>query len=282
MSNAVNSNQISIPTGTLEKHNRPLVPIQMMLPNNKWSDPIVFNFDTGASWGTDVPLQLVKDFGGSVKSEERKEKSNKIRIPGLDIPEMTIPVVVQDKDHYKLFREQKNRYPLLRVKDLMPYVSITYEKTKTTIRSKSLGIPDELSKPGVITMPQGSERSGTPTSAYYWNKGTITGPTGKTADDWFNICTGDYRFIIKRSTADKVGLKLKRTDDNDEHDSIATISYDEGKPAPLVLSDIPITARDDDERFARGGKPRNLCGGLNFLDKYKIIIWDFSMAFVPV
>jgi hypothetical protein len=282
MSTAVNSTQISIPTGTLEEHNRPLIPIQMKKPDGTWSNNIVFNFDTGASWATDVPPQLLEAFGGKVKSGDRKEQPGKIRIPGLDIPEMEIPIVVQDGEHYDLFREQSSRYPLLRVRDLMPYVSIVYEKTKTTIRSKSLGIPEELSEPGVITMPQGSERSGTPTNAYYWNKGTMTGTTGTTVDDWFNICTGDRRFIIKRSIAKKIKLELKRTDDRDEHDSVATISYNEGKPAPLVLNDISITVRDDDSRFARGGKPRNLCGGLNFLEKYKIIIWDLNLAFVPV
>jgi len=46
-----------------------------------------------------------------VPSDERKEQPRVIRIPGLD-GEYKIPIMIQDKDHYDLFRNDSNRYPL--------------------------------------------------------------------------------------------------------------------------------------------------------------------------
>ena len=53
-------------------------------------------------------------------SSKRKEQPGKIRIVGLD-GEFDLPVMVQDKAHYELFREQPPpaRYPLLEVKDIL-------------------------------------------------------------------------------------------------------------------------------------------------------------------
>lgn len=273
---------VSIPTNILEKYNRPLIPIQMKLPDGTWSQNIIFNFDTGASWATDVPLQLIDKFGGQVDSDDRKEQPGKIRIVGLE-GEFDIPIVRQDKEHYDLFREQVgSRYPLCRVRDLMKYVTIVYKKAETVIRLKSLGLPPELSKPNVIKMPTARRRSGTPTSAWYWNKGYLYNGTRKT-EDWFNICTGDRRFILKRSMCDRIGVKRidDGIDNNGEWNGNVTIVYHEATP-DLKLSNIPVTIRNDDERFARGGEPRNLCGGLNFLNKYDIVIYDLNMAFVPI
>ena len=177
-----------VPTTSANKY-RPYIPIQMQKPNGSWSSTIIFNADTGASWATDVPLQLYRDFGGYVDSDDRKEQPGRVRIPGLS-GEFDIPIVRQDKAHYDLFREQSSRKPLLRVRDLTKYFNVIFERTKTTLRHKSLGaIPPEIQKEGTIFMPVASRRTGTPTSAYWWTKGTMIG--SKTYSNvWFNVCTG--------------------------------------------------------------------------------------------
>jgi hypothetical protein len=70
------------------------MPIQMKLHYGSWSAPIKFNFDSGASWPTDIPLELLADVGAApdgVPSDERKEQPGVIRIPGLD-GEYKIPI----------------------------------------------------------------------------------------------------------------------------------------------------------------------------------------------
>jgi hypothetical protein len=100
--------------------------------------------------------------------------------------------------------------------------------------------------------------------------------------DWLNINTGDYRFIVKRSLADSVRLPLTPDPtDSDEYLANGNLIWSEATP-PLKLTDIPITVRNDDASFARGGVPRQLLGGPNFLDSYKIVIYGQNMAFVPV
>src|SRR5580765_462425 len=245
-------------TSSKPSSSRPIIPIQMQKPDGSWSDPIKFNFDTGASSPTDVPLQLLKAFGGQVSTSKRKAQPGKIKIPGFNSDQiLDIPIMVQDKAHYDLFRKQSNRYPLVRVYDLMPYLSIVFETTKTTFFPKSMGQPPELSTPGIITMPPAQQRTGTPTSAHYWSKGTMIG--SKTYSNvWFNINTGDYRFIIPRSYCDKAGFKISSDgkSGNGESNAVGTFKWDETKPIPLTLSNIKVTARDDDEDFARGGDPR--------------------------
>jgi hypothetical protein len=287
MSTSVLSSLV-IPTGytiSNKRSSRPIIRISMRKPNGTWSDHILFNFDTGSSWATDVPLQLVKDFGGAVSSSRRKEQPGRIRIPGFNFnQELDIPVVVQDRDHYDLLREeQSTRYPLCRVRDLMPYMSITYELSKTTLRPKALGLPPELSTPGTVTMPQASRRAGTPTAGWYWTKGTMTG-TKTYSGVWFNVCTGDYRFVIPRSYCDKAGFKITSDNisGNGESNATGTLRWDETTPTKLTLSNITVTARNDDEDFARGGVPRCIMGGINFLKKYKIVLYDLQMAFVPL
>ena len=271
-------------TSSKPNTSRPIIPIKMQKPDGSWSDPIKFNFDTGASSPTDVPLSLLRAFGGQVATDKRKSQPGKIKIPGFNNDQvMDIPIMVQDKAHYDLFRSQSSRYPLLRVYDLMPYMSITYELKQTTMRPKSLGAPPEVVTTGPILMPPAKQRTGTPTSAHYWTKGTMTG--SKTYSNvWLNICTGDYRFIIPRSFCEKAGFKI--TSDgisgNGESNAVGTFRWDETTPDKLTLQNIKVTARDDDEDFARGGDPRCLMGGPNFLSKYKIVIWDDKMAFVPV
>lgn len=267
-----------------KRASRPIISVQMLKPNGTWSSPIKFNFDTGASSPTDVPLQILSDFGGQVSTSGRKAQPGKIKIPGFNGDRvLDLPVMVQDKAHYDLFREQSTRYPLMRVYDLMQYMSIIFELNQTTLRPVELGQPAELSMEGIMTMPPAQKRSGTPTSAHYWTKGTMTG--SKTYSDvWLNVCTGDYRFIIPRSFCDKAGFKITSDNisGNGESNATGTFRWDETKPVPLILDNITVTARDDDADYARGGVPRCLMGGPNFLSKYKIVIWENHMAFVPL
>jgi hypothetical protein len=145
-----------------------------------------------------------------------------------------------------------------------------------------MGNPTEISTPGTITMPPAQQRTGTPTSAWYWSRGQAWGPSCRTVTDWFNVNTGDYRFIIKRSTADSVYLPLTPDPtDTDEYLTNGNFIWSEATP-PLKLTGVPITVRNDDASFARGGAPRNLCGGPNFLNSYKIVIYGQNMAFVPL
>ncbi len=272
-------------TASDKRSSRPIIPVKMQKPDGTWSDPIKFNFDTGASNPTDVPLQILDAFGGQVATSARKSQPGKIIIPGFNNDQvMDIPIMVEDKAHYDLFRNDSTRYPLIRVYDLMPYLSIVYELGQTKFIPKADGPPPELSTPGTITMPPWVQKTGSPNSGHSWSKGTMIG--SKTYSDvWFNINTGDYRFIIPRSYCDKAGFKI--TSDgisgNDESNATGTFRWDQSTPTKLTLSNITVTARDDDsDRWARGGDARCLMGGPHFLTRYNIVIWDTSMAFVPL
>lgn len=263
---------------------RPLIPIQMLLPNNTWSKPVTFNFDTGASLPTDIPLQLLDAFGyrETKNDRDRPTYDKKIRIPNSGLPDMTVPCMLQNEDHYDLFREQDNRYPLLRVRDLMPFVSIVYHLDRTIIRSRDMNPPPETRAPGAVMFPDARKRDGTPTSSWYWNKWTMVNPNSpaKKHTDWFQWCTGDYRMIVKRSIVDRVGIKRKRTDD-DNSDCYASFEFTEGIPATGRLTNVLIDARDDDADFARGGDPRNICGGMSILKYWSRAIWDLHSAAIP-
>lgn len=269
---------------------RPIIPVQMKLPNGKWSEVVKFNFDTGASLPTDIPLQLLDDFGyketqnGIIRPTVNKE----VMIPGFNNKAdgtpivMTVPCMVQNVDHYDLFREQANRYPLMRVRDLMKYVSIVYNLKNTIIRTKDMGPPIEIQKPGTIMFPDAVRRDNTPTSSWYWNKWTIINPksTSKRYTEWFQWCTGDYRMIVKRSTVDRVDISRTRIDD-DNSDAYASFEFTESKPIVGKLTNVLIDARDDDANFARGGDPRNICGGLSLLKSWSRVIWDNHSAACP-
>ena len=102
----------------------------MILPDGTWSQPVKYNFDTGASSATDVAHQFLPAFGygpGGVGKDpsKREAQTGKIRIVGLD-GEFDIPILVQDKDHYDLFREQTppTRNPLLNVEDILKQISL--------------------------------------------------------------------------------------------------------------------------------------------------------------
>lgn len=275
---------LSVPTHVDDTYYRPYIQIQMKKPNGTWSSSIYFNFDTGASSPTDVPPQILSDFGGAVPTDDRVSQQNDIRIPGYGPGSGTvfnIPVMIQDQDHYDLFASQPERKPLLRVHDLMPFMSIIYEKTQTTLRDISLGNPPDSTNPANHVWPTASQRTGTPTSGWYWTNGQCWGPTCKTVTDLFNVNTGDRRFIIKRSTADSVHWPLTPTADPDDYDAFGNFIYSEAVP-PLVLTNVPITVREDTATFARGGSARNLMGGFNFLDYYKILLYGQNLVMTPL
>jgi hypothetical protein len=257
---------------------RTIIPIQMKLPDGLWSAPIKFNFDTGASWPTDVPLELLADFGAApdgVPSDERKEQPGVIRIPGLD-GEYNIPIMIQDKDHYDLFRTDPNRYPLLRIRDITDEISMVFTNKQTVLRLGATKPPELTAAPAssVINLPDMMRRTGTPTSGWQWNQVTFKNPaTGLTFTDWMGLNTGDVRIVVKKSLADTLGLPLTPGRNPENFDTHATIEFIESTPIHAILDNIAVEARDDNVRFGRGGPPRNFGLGLVVLDKYSIAIW---------
>ena len=268
---------------------RTIIPIQMQLPDGKWSKPIKFNFDSGVSWATDVPLDLLQSFGtgpDGVASNERAEQPGKIRIPGL-AGEYNLPVVIQDKAHYDLFREQPppERYPLLRMRDLLPYISFVFTNKTTTIRTNDLGVPPELNNPQKITLPDMTQRTGTPTSGWQWMRVKFENSldSNKSVIDWFALNTGDKRMIIKESLADKINLSVIPGRNANNFNTKSNIEFIESEPV-IKLKHVQTEARDDSERFARGGEPRNIGGGFEILHYYSIIFWGPQMhrALIPI
>ena len=164
------------------------------------------NFDTGASWPTDVPLELLAGFRAppdGVPLDERKEQPGVIRIPGLD-GEYKIPIMIQDKDHYDLFRNDSNRYPLLRIRDITDEISMVFTNKKTVLRLGVTKPPELTAAPtsSVINLADMRARSGTPTSGWQWNQVTFKNPTtGLTFTDRMGLNTGDVRVVVKESLA---------------------------------------------------------------------------------
>jgi hypothetical protein len=272
---------VSFPIENSNSDPRTLIPIQMMLPNGEWSKSVIFNFDTGASWPTDIPPQLLSDFGAEpVPSDERNARDVKIRIVGFP-SEFTIPTMIQDEAHYDLFKKNPDRYPLVRVRDLMPYLSIVYEKDRTILRTKELGAPPETSKPGTVRLPDASLRSDTPTSSWYWIRAKISDPHGgEAATDWFLIDSGNKEILIKKSLANEVGLDLIPGRNSRNFHSIANIEFTEAIPLGDI-ENVKTNVREDSARFGRAGEPRNLIGGPGLMDKWSIVLWDLHIALVP-
>ena len=266
---------------------RTILPIQMQLPDGTWSQPVKYNFDTGATT-TDVAPEFLSAFGYGpdgvgTDSSLRKEQPGKIRIVGLD-GEFTLPVMVQDKAHYDLFRDQPppTRYPLLKVKDILTQVSMVYSLEKTTVRLKGVPIPELADTSKLITLPDLQRRPGTPTSGWQWMLVDFVNPsTGAASEDWFGLNTGDHKVVLKKeSVADEINLPLKRTNDCN-YASKSTIVFKEASK-PAKLDPAPVQIREEDCRFARGGEPRNFGGGVPFLSKYTLILWDMHRALLPV
>ena len=263
------------------------MPIQIKLPDGTWSQPVKYNFDTGASFPTDVAPQLLSAFGYGPDGvgdnpSLRKEQPGKIRIVGLD-GEFDIPLMVNDKAHYKLFREQPPpaRYPLLNVKDILKKISMVYTSEKTTLRLKGVPIPELADAGKLISLPDLQPRDGTPTNGWQWMRVKFINPsTGTGIEDWFGLNTGDDKIVLKKkSVADKIKLPLTKTG-RCNYDSKSTIVFTEAsKPAKMDSSKVQV--RDEDCRFARGGDPRNFGGGLPFLSEYSMILWDMHRALLP-
>ena len=221
-----------------------------------------------------------------VVSNERAEQPGKIRIPGL-AGEYNVPVVIQDKAHYDLFREQPppERYPLLRMRDLLPYISFVFTNKTTIIRTNDLGLPPELSNPQKVTLPDMTQRIGTPTSGWQWMRVKFENSfdSNKSVIDWFALNTGDNRMIIKKSLADKINLSVIPGRNDNNFDTKSNFEFIESEPV-IKLKHVQTEARDDSERFARGGEPRNIGGGFEILDYYSIIFWGPQMhrALIPI
>jgi hypothetical protein len=271
----------------LPTETRTLIPIQMKLPNGQWSQPIKFNFDTGASFATDIPLELLADFGSGpdgVPSDQRHEQPVIIKIVGLN-GEYKIPCMIQDKDHYDLFRSQSNRYPLLRIRDITDRISIVYTNTQTILRVGSAP-PSELMSVGssnTINLPDMALRDGTPTSGWQWMQVKFSNPSSHAnITDWFGLNTGDVRIVMKKSLGDSLQLPLIDGRDSDNFNSHATMEFIESMPTHAILANIPIEVRRDTADFARGGPARNFGSGLVVLDRYSIVVWGgLHWALIP-
>ncbi len=266
---------------------RTILPIQMRLPDGTWSQPVKYNFDTGASHPTDVAPEFLSAFGYGpdgvgTDSSDRKEQPGKIRIVGLD-KEIDLPVMVQDKDHYSLFRDQPSpeRYPLLKVKDILTQISMVYTLENTTLRLNGVPIPELADTSKLITLPDFQLREGTPTKGWQWMRVSFINPsTGAAIEDWFGLNTGDSKLVIKKeSVADEINLPLTRTDDCN-YASKGTLDFIEASK-PVKLDSATVQVREEDCRFARGGEPRNFGGGVPFLSKYTMILWDMHRSLLP-
>jgi hypothetical protein len=267
---------------------RTILPIQMKLLNGTWSQPVKYNFDTGASSATDVAPEFLSAFGfgpdgvGS-DSSMRKEQPGKIRIQGLD-GEFDLPIMVQDKSHYDLFREEPppTRYPLLRVKDILTQVSMVFTNTQTILRLKGVPIPELGDQSKLIKLPDLQRRDGTPTSGWQWMRVKFINPsTGVGIEDWFGLNTGDNKIVLKKeSVADKIKLPLKSTD-SCNYNSKSTIDFIEASK-PVKLDSAAVQVREETCQFARGGEPRNFGGGIPFLAKYTLILLDLHRALLPI
>ncbi len=267
---------------------RTILPIQMKLPDGTWSQPVKYNFDTGASLPTDVAPEFLSAFGygpDGVGSDPSKRITlpGKIKIVGLD-GEFDLPVMVQDKAHYDLFRDQPPpiRYPLLRVADILTEVSMVFTNEETTIRLRDVPIPELADISKLISLPDLQRRDGTPTSGYQWMRVDFINPsTGGAIEDWFGLNTGDDKLVLKKqSVADVLQLPLTRTS-SCNYDSESTIVFKEASK-PAKLDSAPVQVREETCQFARGGEPRNFGGGPAFLSEYTLILWDMHRALLPV
>ena len=172
----------------------------------------------GASFATDVPLELLTAFGYGpdgvgTDSTKRKEQPGTIRLVGLS-GEYTLPVMVQDKAHYDLFREERPpvRYPLVRVRDLADRVSMVFGQISTIFRVGS-SAPTEVTSASagqVLNLPDMKARTGAPTTGWQWLQVKFINPATPTSSfvDWFGMNTGDRKMIVKKSVATAIGVPL--------------------------------------------------------------------------
>jgi hypothetical protein len=279
--------EIIVPTTTTNK-GRPIIKVSFKQPDGKWSAFIEMNFDTGATYPTDIPIGIAPKWGRITNSDQKYYKDTPIKIEGFT-NEFKIEVCLQDKDHYDLFKSQPppTRFPLLRVRDMAQYMSFVFAKENTTMTlgtSQPQALKDAVAQgKSIPRLADMKRRTGTPTSGWQWYKADLINPViGEKSNDWFPVNTGERQAIVKRSLCDKVHLIYPDLGSDGRADSKATISYTESNPL-LTLSNVTIQVRDDDEDFARGGEPRNLIGGPPILDNWKIVLWSsyLHLAFIP-
>ena len=261
----------------LSTDTRTLIPIQLKLPDGTWSDPVVYNCDTGASFPTDVPLEALDAFGydqDGTGTGSQDEMDGTIRIVGLN-GEYNLRIMVQDKAHYDLFRSDPDRYPLLRIRDL-PELTWVFTATKTTIRISDAPPPELQATPttSVIALQDMASRAGTPTSGWQWQQVKFSNPTtGENATDWFGLNTGDLKLIMKKSLGDSIHLPLTTGRNSENWNSSVSLEFLDMPPPHATVSSVPVEVRIDSARFGRGGNPRNFGGGLPILSKYSICIY---------
>jgi hypothetical protein len=267
---------------------RTIIPIQILQPDGLWSQPVKYNFDTGATT-TDLAHEFLSAFGYGpngvgVDSSLRTTQPAKIKIVGLD-GEFTLPVTVQDKAHSDLFRDQPPpiRYPLLSIKDISKQISIVFTKDHTTLRLKDVPIPELTNKDKLILLPDMQKRSGTPTSGWQWMQVKFVNPSnGTSIQDWFGLNTGDNKIVLKKqSVADIIKIPQKETGDGCNSDSRSTIVFIEAnKTAKMDTAKVQV--REEICQFARGGEQRNFGCGIEFLSRYTFVLWDLHRALLPV
>ena len=266
---------------------RTILPIQIKLPDGTWSEPVKYNFDTGATT-TDLAPEFLSEFGYGpdgvgIDPSKRVTIPTKIKIVGLD-GEFNLPVMVQDKAHYDLFRDQPPpvRYPLLKIADILTDTSMVFTNEDTTIRLRDVPIPELTDTSKLISLPDLQRRDNTPTSGLQWMRADFINPsTGASIEDWFGLNTGDNKLVLKKqSVADVLQLPLTRTS-SCNYDSESTVVFKEASE-PAQLDSAPVQVREETCLFARGGEPRNFGGGPPFLSEYTMILWDMHRALLPV
>jgi hypothetical protein len=134
---------------------------------------------------------------------------------------------------HDLFRSQSNRYPLLRIRDIIDRISIVYTNTQTILRVGSAPLP-ELTSVGsynTINLPDMAPRKGTPTSGWQWMQVKFSSPSSRAnITDWFGLNTGDVRIVMKKSLGGSLQLPLIDGRESDNFDRIhantrSTIKY---------------------------------------------------------
>ena len=273
---------------------RPIIPVSFKLPDGTWSGPMYMNFDTGASYPTDIPPAIAKKWG-SLTNSDQKYFDGVVRVQGFGTVEFPIPICLQDKAHYdKLISESPEnapsirRYPLLRVRDLMPNLSFIISTENTIMRRKGTVMP-EIAKAGFKQFPDMKLRTDTvtevvngktvqthtPTSGWQWLKVKIKNPaTGKEGPErWGNLNTGERQCVIVDVYAKEVNLSYPSLGSDGRADTKCSFTYLETKPSPTLIDNKTMQIRSKDEDFARGGMYRNLMGGSPIKDNYKIVLW---------
>jgi predicted aspartyl protease len=253
---------------------RTLLKVQMQVNDGSWRSA-VFNLDTGATV-TDVPPTLLKPLGLKV-DETRPRKDIKIRFPGM--PAFTLTCTVPDQDHYETLTNGTRHYPLMKTEDMMKYMSIVFEKRKTTFRQRSLGTPPQINNPLALRLSDAVRRSGTPTSSKYWYRWKAYPPSksSRAQTDWWLLDTGANSVLVKKSYADNIGLVRESKIADGRYRSTISVEFAQGKNFTAKCE-----IRSDSLQFARGGPPRNLGGRIGFLDSWSIVVWDNHVALIPV